>query len=200
MAITSYSELQTAVQTWAHRGDLTSAQIQEFIALAESDLQVRAKLTQWEQTASVTITAGSGPLPSDFASMKSVEFGSASVTLTQVSPQKYQYLESATESGIPVNYSIIADTLKLVPVATGTASILYTARFTPLSGSATTNSLLTLFPDVYLQGALAQFAIWSKDDVAMQRHGMLFDAGISRVKKYTSDRRYGDAPLAMRLG
>jgi hypothetical protein len=200
MAITSYSTLQTAVQTWAHRGDLTAAQIQEFIALAESDLQVRAKLTQWEQTGTVTITDGSGPLPSDFASMKSVEFGSSSTTLSQVSPQKYQYLESATEAGIPINYAIIGDELKLVPIATGTASILYTARFTPLSDSATTNSLLELFPDVYLQGALAQFAIWSKDDVAMQRHGMLFDAGLSRVRKYTAERRYGDAPLAMRLG
>lgn len=200
MAVTTYSELQTAVQNWAHRGDLTSAQIQEFIALAEADMQVRAKLTQWEQDATVTITAGSGPLPSDFASMKSVQFGSEYPTLTQVSPQKYQYLASATDSGIPVNYAIIGDELKVVPVATGTATILYTARFTPLSGSATTNSLLTLFPDAYLQGALAQFGIWSKDDVATARHGALFDAALSRVKKYTSDRRYGDAPLAMRIG
>lgn len=200
MAVSNYSELQTAVQNWAHRGDLTSAQIQEFIALAEADMQVRAKLTQWEQDATVTITAGSGPLPSDFASMKSVRFGSEYPTLTQVSPQKYQYLESATDSGIPVNYAIIGDELKVVSVATGTATILYTARFTPLSNSATTNSLLTLFPDCYLQGALAQFGIWSKDDVATARHGALFDAALSRVKKYTSDRRYGDAPLAMRLG
>lgn len=200
MAITTYSELQTAVQTWAHRGDLSAAQIQEFIALAEADMQVRAKLTQWEQNGTVTMTAGTGTLPSDFASMKSVQFSSDNGTLVQVSPAKFKFLASVTDSSTPIYYSIIADTLNIVPIATGTANILYTARFTPLSNSATTNSLLTLFPDCYLQGALAQFGIWSKDDVATQRHGTLFDAALSRVKKYTSDRRFGDAPLTMRLG
>ena len=51
MALTTYSELQAAVASWLHRDDLT-AQIPDFIRLAEADMQVRAKLSQWETEAS----------------------------------------------------------------------------------------------------------------------------------------------------
>lgn len=200
MAITTLAELRTAVTNWSHRGDLTTSLIDEFIALAESDLQVRAKLTQWDTEASVTITAGSGPLPSDFASMVSVQYGNESTTLTQVSPAKYEFLLAATDAATPINYAIIGSTLRVVPIATGTAQIVYSARFTPLTNGAPTNSLLTLFPDAYLNGAMLQFSIWAEDDIKVQKYGALFEASVSRVKKYTGDRRYGDAPLAMRLG
>jgi len=41
--------------------------------------------------------------------------------------------------------------------------------------SATTNSLLTLFPDAYLHGALLHAADWEKDDAALQKY-----SGLSR--------------------
>jgi hypothetical protein len=188
MAISTFSELKTAINNWSHRGDLNDTRIEEFIALAESDLQIRANLTQWDTEATVTVTAGAGSLPADFQSMRSVRFGADSRQLGNISAAKGDFL-----------------------VATGDASILYVARFTPLSGSATTNSLLTLFPDAYLLGSMVQYCIWANDDSNLQKYGSLFagpdfmqpqsHAGaVGRVRKYTSMRRYGDAPLVMRRG
>jgi hypothetical protein len=211
MAISTFAELKTAISNWSHRDDLTSTNLEEFIALAEADLQIRANLTQWDTEATVTITAGAGSLPADFQSMRSIRFGADDLQLSPVSAAKYDFLVGATDPAGPINYAIVGTELRLVPVATGDASILYTARFTPLSGSATTNSLLTLFPDAYLYGALVQFSIWASDDAALQKYGALyagpdfmnqasFGGAVGRVRKYTSMRRYGDAPLVMRHG
>jgi hypothetical protein len=211
MAIGTFSELKTAISNWSHRADLTSSLLEEFIALAESDLQIRANLTQWDTEATVTVTAGAGSLPADFQSMRSVRFGADSRQLGNISASKGDFLVGATEASEPINYFIVGSELRLVPVATGDASILYVARFTPLSASATTNSLLTLFPDAYLMGALVQFCIWANDDSNLQKFGSLYAGpefmnqqsyagAVGRVKKYTSMRRYGDAPLVMRRG
>lgn len=211
MAISTFSELKTAISNWSHRADLTSSLLEEFISLAESDLQVRANLTQWDTETTVTVTSGSGSLPSDFQSMRSIRFGANDRQLTPVSAPKGDYLTGATDPAEPINYYIVGSTLRLVPSATGDATVLYVARFTPLSDSAGTNSLLTLFPDAYLLGAMVQFCIWASDDASLQKYGSLFagpdfmqpqshGGAVGRVRKYTSMRRYGDAPLVMRLG
>lgn len=200
MAITTYSELQAAIVSWSHRDDLTTANKQEFIALAEADLQVRAKLTQWDTTATITVTAGSGPLPADFASLRYVRWGTEPNTLNQVSPAKYGFLVAATDPSTPINYAIIGDTLRIVPTATGSAYATYVARFVALSDGFPTNSLLTLFPDAYLWGAMAQFCIWSEDDSGIAKYTAMYGGAVDRVKQYTSARRYGDSPLVMRIG
>jgi hypothetical protein len=211
MAISTFAELKTAISNWSHRADLTSTNLEEFIALAEADLQIRANLTQWDTETTITVTSGTGSLPADFQSMRSVRFGANDRQLTPISAAKYDYLAGATEPAEPINYAIVGSDLRLVPSASGDATVLYVARFTPLSGSATTNSLLTLFPDAYLLGAMVQFSIWANDDLGAQKYGSLYagpdfmqpqaHAGaVGRVSKYTSMRRYGDAPLVMRRG
>lgn len=211
MAISNYTELQSAVSNWSHRVDVSSDRIQEFIALAEADLQLRAELTQWDTEASVTITDGAGDLPADFKSMHSVRLGSQDTQLVQVTPQKYDFLRGATDPTDAIYYAIIGTQLRTTPSSSGTASILYAARFTALSASATTNSLLTLFPDAYLYGAMVQFAIWANNDKALQRYGVLYaglefpnpharSGAVGRIHKYTSMRRHGAAPLGQKLG
>ncbi len=211
MAISTFAELKMAISNWSHRADLSSTQLEEFIALAESDLQVRANLTQWDTETTVTLTSGSGTLPADFMSMRSIHFGANSVQLSPVSVPKGSYIAGATDPAEPINYYIVGSDLRVVPIGTGDASILYVARFVPLSGAATTNSLLTLFPDAYLWGSMIQFATWASDDALLQKMGLLYagpefanqasyGGAVGRVRKYTSQRRYGDAPLVMRRG
>ena len=75
MAIDTYALLQTEAASWLHRTDLTS-EIAQFIRLAEADLQVRAKLTEWDTSATVAVTSGDGSLPSDFIHAISAAWGS----------------------------------------------------------------------------------------------------------------------------
>lgn len=200
MAITTYSELQSAVASWLHRTDLTT-QIPDFIALCEADLQVRANLDSFEASASVTITSGSGTLPSDFTQAYSAVFGTQTDSLQYIQPSQYDEFNARYGAGEPAYYTTFSNTLKITPTQDGTVALSYMAGFTALSSTNTSNSILTLFPDAYLYGSLAQACIWTNDDVGLKRYGVLYagpnfpsaDARggvINRIRKYMLDRKY----------
>lgn len=189
MALSNYSDLQSAVAAWLHRDDLTT-QIPDFIALAEADLQVRAKLSQWDTEATVSLTNGSGALPSDFAQAISVNYGTDSYTIGYLPPEQFDNAFEGNGSGEPEFFTVRGTNLLVTPTATGSVTLRYTARFTPLSGSATTNSLLTLFPDAYLYGALLHANTWAQDDAQTAKYGALFEGCVNRVRKYMNDYKY----------
>ena len=189
MALGTYAQLQAAIADWLHRDDLTT-KIPDFISLAEADMQVRAKLSQWDTSASVSLTSGSGPLPSDFAQAISVTYSNDSYTISYMPPEQFDNLLAANGAGTPEFYTIRGSTLQVTPTATGTATLRYTARFTPLSDAATTNSLLTLFPDAYLYGSLMHSAIWSQDEQNMARYAGIFGGTIDRIRTYMNQYKY----------
>jgi len=196
MAISTYSELQSAVASWLHRSDLTT-EIKDFIRLAEADLQVRARLEQWATSASVSLTSGVGSLPSDFHKAISVSYGSGKYTLEYLPKKQFDDAAAPAESSEPAWYTIVGSQIKVYPLVTGTVTLNYMAEFTYLSDSATTNSLLTMFPDAYLEGSLLQACVWTRDMEGMQIHAPLFDAAVQRVKKYVFNYSYPDG-LQMR--
>ena len=197
MALGTYSELQSSIASFLHRDDLTS-EIPDFIKLAEADLQVRAKLSQWDTSATVTVTSGTGPLPSDFAKATSVTYGAGDYTIDFMSQIGYDAYAATGETGEPEFYTIRGTNLLIYPLYTGSVTLAYTARFTPLSDSATTNSLITLFPDAYLYGSLMHANDYIKDDAALQKYAALFDQALGRVRKYAYDHKYSDG-LQMRV-
>ena len=197
MALTSYSELQTAVASFLHRTDLTS-EILDFIRLAEADLQVRAKLSQWDTTAVIPLTSGVGSAPGDLAHIQSVTYGAGGYTVDFRPHVAFDTYAASGEAGSgPEYYTIRGSSILVYPLYTGDITVAYTARFTPLSNSATTNSLLLLFPDAYLHGTLAHACSWSRDAEGSALYGGLFDNDISRVRKYMYDFKFPDG-LQMR--
>ena len=102
------------------------------------------------------------------------------------------------ESGSPICYTIRGANLLVYPPYTGDVTLAYTARFTQLSGSVSTNSILALFPDAYLNGSLAFACAWLQDDAQAQKYGGLFDQAIGRIRKYMLDYKYPDT-LQMRV-
>ena len=195
MALDTYADLQSAVASWLHRDDLT-AQIPDFIRLAEADMQVRAKLSQWETEASVSLTNGSGALPPDVAQVISVKYGSQSYTISHMAGEAFDNVSALNGSGEPEFYTIRGSNLLVTPTATGTATVKYTARFTPLSTVATSNSLLALFPDAYLNGALMHASSWLHDAEAVTKYAAFFESSMKRVKSYVGDYKY---PYALQM-
>ncbi len=189
MALDSYSELQSAVASWLHRDDLT-AEIPDFIRLAEADMQVRARLSQWDTETTVSLTSGSGPLPADVTQIISVQYGSQSNTISHASGEMFDNLAAANGSGEPEFFTVRGTSLVVTPSATGNALVKYTARFTPLSSSATTNSLLALFPDAYLNGSLMHASSWLHDAEAVTKYAAFFEAAIKRIRTYMNDYKY----------
>lgn len=199
MPITSYSELQDAVASLRHRaGDTTyTSEVETFIALCESEMQIRLKLVEFETDASITVTGGSGPLPTGFLGFRSIYWnGDTKSPLYYKSPAEFDALRN-NSGGTPSFYTVSGSTLRVNEEATGTAIGVANVRFTALSDSDPSNSILTNFPDAYLYGTAKHSAIWEEDDNAVQKYGLLFNAACDRIKSNNQDRKYA-GPLQVR--
>lgn len=166
MAITNYSELQTAISDWLARSTLTTAKVSEFISLAESLFKraplprtspnmggVRGAKTQVSGT--LTAATNSLSLPADFAELDSFSLTAEPVTVLRfVSPEQVRQYRRAS-SGKPAYFSIgSAIEFDVTPDSNYAYQITYWPSITPLTDSNTTNWLLTKYPDVYLSASM----------------------------------------------
>ena len=189
MAISSYSELSAAIGEWAHRGDL-GPQIDNFIALVESDLRVRCRLVDFEGSSSVPVVAGEGALPTGLQDLRSVVWDSAPArVLRYVTPAQFAAIEAA-QSGQPSVDTLPPTHIKVAPGGDGTLSMTYRATFTPLSSTDPQNALLASYPDVYLYGCVAQAGLFLVDDGMVQRFGPQYEAAVQRIRRSDSHRRH----------
>jgi hypothetical protein len=161
MAVSTYSELSTAIATWGTRTYGTS-QTDEFILLTENKINRRLG-PQYRRETTTTLTTdanGEATLPSDFISMRSVVrdvVGSA--PLIPASWRTLISLNTYEEDGDPSNYAISGSTFKVAPIAEDDFVLRYLAKLTALGANNATNWLLTAKPSIYLfYGRAAQAA------------------------------------------
>lgn len=162
MAIATYAELQSAVGDWLARSDL-SASIPDFIKLAESRMNRILRTRDMEASATVTMTTGSGPLPSDYLEwIEVIHNGTRAPVLRYVEPDSEEWRFRYRPGGDPTMFAILAGTLKIKPVpATGDCTLTYYQSI-PALASNSTNWLLTRAPDLYLNYSLAEAYIFIK--------------------------------------
>ena len=197
MAISNYTNLQTSVESWFKRDDLT-AQIPDFISLAESVMQVRCKLVEFEATATVTITAGVGTIPTGFVGMRSVYWNdSLSQPLSYITPEQFDAMRSWGE-GDTYFYTISGTTIRTSNTETGSVIMTYNAKFTPLSNGSPTNAIITNYPEAYLYGTLAQAYIYAEDDKNTEKYSSLFSGALDRINENNAARKYAGATLQVR--
>lgn len=184
MAISTYSELQTAVANLINRSDMTT-RIPEWIASAErrifygsregpyqSDpLRIRAM----EQSSYATISAQATQLPTSFLQAKRFYIaGDSGGKLELVSPDYFWDKYVVTTSGCPIEYCIEGENLLVGPTpdSSYTGQMLYYKKFAALSGASDTNWLLTNAPYAYVHGAAIEAFRYVNDQVKMMSsHG-----------------------------
>jgi hypothetical protein len=190
MAITTYSELQTAIKTWADREDMSTAQVKDIISLAEARLN--RELNAVEADAALT------------GVVEDRQINLASLNLIRVFSM---YLLDGTEE------------IRLVPKTAGTFEyttspstpkiwswddgyiafdcpcdraynfrIRYIGKF-GLSDAATTNALLTNHPDIYLAACLCWTGLFTEDDRKIGVWRALLDGFMEEHKNFQSKRR-----------
>lgn len=186
MAISTFSELKTAIATWAHRDDLTLV-IPDFIALTEADMANRLKLVELETNGTVTMTAGSGTLPTGFLALRSISMD-GEPQLRYLSPSRLNDFLDANESGDGIYYTIIGTTIKTAPATTGTLDVVYSTKITSLSDGSPTNVILTNYPDVYLYGGLFHADIHIGRDATANK--TLYEQAVMRIKDTDMNRKY----------
>lgn len=194
MAITTYSELQTAIENWLGHTNFT-ARVPEFISLFEAAAVRRLKVRETTTTASITMSGGSGSLPTDYLAMKRVVWpGSEYAVLEYAHPDWFYSRYPTTDQGTPSVYTIEGSTIKVRPVDNTSLSVLYVQRTSAVSG--TLNWLFTYNPDVYLFGSLAEAEAFGVNDPRMAMWKERRDEIFEELKRQDFNNR---APMAIRV-
>ena len=180
MAVTNYTDLQTTLESYASRSDLSSM-VPVFIQLCEADLKRRLKLVNLETAATVTLTSGVGTLPTDYVGMRSIYWDDdTDNALTYVTPDYFDALREL-ETGDPIYYTVTGSSLKVLPMETGSAVMTYQAVLSSLSASNTTNAVITSYPDAYLQGSLKELYHYTRNWLAKKEANDAYEASIGGI-------------------
>ena len=154
-AITDYATLSTSINEWAVR-NYTQGQLDQFIGLAEGEFRLKFGPNFALETgaASVTFTDGIGALPAGFLRPLSLTVsGIGPVTFTGLAAIRSDNLFGG--SGNPSLAAISGSSIITAPKFTGTGSLDYEGSLVGLSGTNTTNWLVTNAPQAYLSMCLS---------------------------------------------
>lgn len=187
MAITTYAELRAAVASWLNRGDVT-AQIPDFIALCESDINTQFDIRSIESDQTLAPTVGSrfAPLPAGFREPQNLWLqwpsSGGRQALRLIPPE---LMTISTVNSIPSAYGIDGSNIAFnCPISsTGDYSlILRMMGGVALSDSGPTNLILTNYPDVYLYGTLKAAAAFLRDSDGLAMWAALYASALNSAK------------------
>ena len=201
MAITNYSGLKASVASYLGRSDLT-AQIPDFITLAEYRLQRNLRVRQMLKTATANTTGGDSTvgLPSDFLELRDIYIDARPrFTLSYLSPSAFSRDARAADSGRPNFYTLRAAELELAPIPDTSYSLvmLYYAKPTPLSDSNTSNVFLANAPDALLYGALLEAEPYLMNDNRVAIWSNFYNSALESLNVSDESSEYSGVPLQM---
>jgi hypothetical protein len=199
MAIGTYAELQTAVANWLNRDDLTD-RIQEFIDLAEARINRNLRLRLMETTATGTLTPGTRDytLPTDYIQARTFHLTlDPIVPLSYVTPEIMNRIWGGSTSGTPEAFTIIGENFRLgpEPATADGYSMLYYKRVAALTPAATTNSMLTYNPDIYLYGALLEAEPFLQNDARVQLWATAYRQAVNDLQVQDDKDRHSGSEL-----
>lgn len=191
MAISTYSELQTAITEWMDRSDI-SGTATTIITLAEAGLN--RKLQSVEADVTLTGTANSRSI--DISAYKVIEgkalFLNDDGDEIELTKRPEGTFPQTTDTGEPEIWAIDNDNIdfncKLDQAYT--FRFRYVGRFA-LSDAAPTNDLLTDHPDVYLAACIVWGGLYIKDANTVIGFKTLLDEFVSDTQLHLSRSKRG---------
>ena len=203
MSFATYSDLQTSIANYLARSDLTS-QIPDFITFAENRLRRELRIRQMLKSVTTATVSGDNTveLPSDFLQVRDfVVMTNPIQPLSYSSPSALSNDPRASEVGVPLSYTILANDFQVSPAPDGvyTVKLLYFAAPAYLSSSNTSNVFLTTAPDALLYASLIEAEPYLMNDARINTWGTMYDRAISSLTKSDEEGQYSGVPLAMKL-
>jgi hypothetical protein len=201
MSITNYSDLQSTIASYLARTDLT-AQIPDFIQLAETRLRRELRLRQMLKVVTTTTTADDGTveLPSDFLQMRDLHINTNPIQVVEyISPSNFYRNTWSTSVGLPRQYTILAQEFQFAPAPDTdyTLQMMYYAAPPYLSSSNPSNVFLANCPDLLLYGALGEAAPYLMDDGRLQTWASMYDRGLAALTVSDDQGEYSGSPIAI---
>lgn len=203
MAITNYTDLQSAIADFLNRDDLT-ATIPTFISLAEADINRTVRHWRMEKRVTAELDTRYSAIPADFLEAIRFEIVSGDMRpielISQGEMQERRYRNLNT-SGKPAYYAITAGEVEVYPTPDGTydVELYYYARTPALSVADPTNWLLTYFPDAYLYSALVHSAPYLQEDARIQVWAALQQNAINAINAESEKSKFGGAGRRLKI-
>lgn len=172
MSIGTYAELQTALQAFSKRDDL-SAQMADFVTLGEERINIDMRLRKQVVNSAISTVGGvqGVTLPTDWLETENITVSSSSPArnLIMITPEQMdERFPNAYQTGTPEFATVVGNTLQLGPTPDGvyTISMDYYQRWNIASTS--TNWLLTTYPGIYLAACMAELCAYTMDSEWLQ--------------------------------
>jgi len=199
MAISTYQELKTLILTWTRITNIDSV-VDDVIDMCESQIfgnESEGLLVRELETRATAVTSTSNrfvELPVRFLKMRRLN-----ITTTNVS-EVYQKAPGAlviqTGSARPTYFSAASQIeFDIQPDSAYDLEMLYFKRTTALSDTDTTNTVLTNYPDIYLQGCLWWAYDFSGEEIKAAERQKAFYAAIRGANKKDVKGRHGPGPV-----
>jgi hypothetical protein len=203
MSFATYSDLQTSIANYLARSDLTS-QIPDFITFAENRLRRELRIRQMLKSVTTATVSGDNTIeiPADFLQVRDfVVMTNPIQPLSYSSPSALSNDPRASEVGVPLSYTILANDFQVSPAPDGiyTVKLLYFSAPAYLSSSNTTNVFLTTAPDALLYASLIEAEPYLMNDARINTWGTMYDRAIASLTKSDEEGQYSGVPLAMKL-
>jgi len=203
MSITNYTDLKATIASYLARSDLT-AQIPDFIQLAETRLRRELRIRQMLKVVTTATVAGDSTveLPSDYLQMRDLHMNTNPVqTLGYQSPSNFYRNTNAAISGVPLQYTVLAQEFQFAPIPDGvyTLQMIYYATPPYLTTSNTSNVFLANCPDLLLYGALGEAESYLMNDPRLQTWAALYDRSLSALTVSDDQGEYGGSPLSISI-
>lgn len=195
MSLTDFNGLKSAIALWSRRDDVTNS-LDDFISLAENDIDKSLQLRTNEKRALATINNVDRfiTLPTGFIEMRSLRI-LVGVDWEDVMFRVPDGLNIKETAGTPYFYTINKQIeFDRVPDQSYQLEMVYYKKLTPLSATNTTNNVLTDYPDLYLYGALTHLYKWARDEENASYYDNIFNQAIARANMQEKRGRYGASP------
>lgn len=192
MALANYTDLQASVASWIDRTDQT-ANIPDFIALAESAMNAELRLRDMVKTGTLATVDGVGyvELPADWLAFTYIRY--EGTQLEYVTPDVLR--ANSWKTGDVAEYSIEGNQLLLNPTPGAiTLDIGYYGRIPALSATPT-NAILTKYPMIYLSGALAAAFQFLMDDAKADKYQSMYQTARDMAKSTEAAGKISGGPL-----
>ena len=201
MSFTTYAELQTTIAGYLARSDLTT-QIPDFIRLAEVRLRRDLRIRQMLNSTTLTCTSGTATvsIPADFLEVKDfIVNGNPVMPLNYESPSLFSRNSRSMDAGKPLDYTVLSSTFKLAPIPDGayTLNLVYSAAPAFLSDTNTSNTFLTVCPDLLLYASLLEAEPYLMNDARINTWGTMFDRAMNSLTRSDEKGQFSGVPLAM---
>ena len=203
MSITNYTDLKATIASYLARSDLT-AQIPDFIQLAVTRLRRELRIRQMLKVVTTATVAGDGTveLPSDYLQMRDLHMNTNPIqTLGYQSPSNFYRNTNAAISGVPVQYTVLAQEFQFAPIPNGvyTLQMIYYATPPYLTTSNTSNVFLANCPDLLLYGALGEAEPYLMNDQRLQTWAAMYDRALTALTVSDDQGEYGGSPLSISI-